>query len=563
MKWTRIEDKRIICTGHIMDVKNRRQIDGELVVEDGKIAAIVEKKIADEAPYLMPGFVDSHVHVESSMMVPMEFAQIALSHGTIGAIADPHEIGNVLGVKGIDFMLDSAKRTSFHFAFGAPSCVPSCSSDFETAGATLDSSVIRELMQRSDIHFLGEMMNYPGVLAGDGEVMAKIQAALDCGKRVDGHAPGVLGEYRKKYAAAGITTDHECSTIDEAVSCIENGMKVLIREGSAAKNFDALCELIPKYHDSIMFCTDDCHPADFIHGHIDQMVRRSIKKGYDIWDILQVACINPVEHYGENWGMLQIGDAADFISLTDITPHFRVRKTYINGERVYSYNNYATTLQSQIASVESQKDMLRDYPNHFLAKPITIDDIKQEIKPGDTLRVIGASDGSLLTTDETIHVTGDPFFDHRHNWEEIQKIVVVNRHKENAPVQVAYIRGFNLKDGAMACSVAHDCHNIVAIGSSDEMICRAVNRVIEMTGGIVAIAGDEMNDLPLPIAGLLSPLNGYQIAFRSQIVENTARKAGCRFASPFITMAFMCLPVIPSLKITDKGLFDSLHFKFV
>lgn len=546
-----------------MDVKNRRRIDGELIVENGRIASIIEKDIADDAPYLMPGFIDSHVHVESSMMVPMEFAQIALSHGTIGAIADPHEIGNVLGVRGIDFMLDSARRTPFHFAFGAPSCVPSCGPAFETSGATLDSSDIRSLMQRDDIHFLGEMMNYPGVLNEDSEVMAKIKAALDCGKRVDGHAPGVLGEDRKKYASAGITTDHECSTIAEAVSCIENGMKVLIREGSAAKNFEALCGLIPEYHDSIMFCTDDCHPADFIRGHIDQMVRRAMKKGYDIWDILQVACVNPVEHYGENWGLLQIGDPADFISLTDLTPHFRVRKVYLGGERVYSYNNYATSLQSQIDSVESQKDMLRDYPNVFLAKPITKEQIRQDIKPGDTIRVIGASDGSLLTSDETINVTGDPFLDHQHNWEEIQKIVVVNRYTEGAPVQVAYIRGFNLKNGAMACSIAHDCHNIVAIGSSDEMICRAVNRVIEMTGGIVAICDDEMNDLPLPIAGLLSPLNGYQIAFRSQIVEDTARRAGCRFASPFITMAFMCLPVIPSLKITDKGLFDSQNFRFV
>jgi len=564
MKWTHIENERTICLGHIMDIENRQIINGELHIENGYIVDIVKKdNVPHDAPYYLPGFIDSHVHIESSMMVPVEFSHIARSHGTTGVMADPHEIANVLGIEGINFMINSGQRTHFHFAFAAPSCVPSCSTDFETAGAMLDSTAIRQLMERDDITHLGEMMNYPGVVGGDKEVLAKVQAALDNKKPVDGHAPGVTGEERMRYAKAGITTDHECSTAQEAIDCIKAGMKVLIREGSAAKNYQALAPLITEYHDQLMFCTDDCHPADFIRGHIDRIVRRAMTDGYNIWDILQIACVNPVKHYHMDWGLLHVGDKADFISLTDLTAHFRVRKVYIDGQKVYSFNNYSLALDEQMTSIQSQRAMLYEYPNHFLAEPITIEDLRRDVKPGDTIRVIGASDGSLLTEDRHIHVTGNPFVDNSHNWNEIQKIVVLNRHQAGAKPQVAFISGFGLTNGALACSIAHDCHNIVAIGNSDEQICRAINRIVEMKGGIVAIAGNKIEDLQLPIAGLISPLNGHEIAYRCQLIDETAHEAGCPFASPFITMAFMCLPVIPSLKLTDKGLFDSQHFQFV
>lgn len=564
MLWTRHDGNQLVCLGHILDIPNRRQIDGELRIENGLIAAITPlPDVPAEAPYYLPGFIDSHVHIESSMMVPAEFARIAVEHGTTGVITDPHEIANVLGVDGIDFMIRSGSHVKFNFAFGAPSCVPSCGSDLETSGAVLDSTIIEELMARDDIHFLAEMMNYPGVLGHDKEVMAKINAALRNGKPVDGHAPGVTGDVRRRYAGAGISTDHECSTAEEGRECIASGMMLQIREGSAAKNYEALIPLLSESPDMVMFCTDDCHPADFIRGHIDRIVRRAMLDGYDIWDILTAACINPLRHYHLDWGQLRVGDKADFISIDNLTPYFRVRKTYVGGVKVYSHNSYFKAIESQRKSIESQMSMLNDYPNNFVAQPLTEEDIRLDIRPGDTVHVIGAEDGSLLTANEEILVTGNPMEDARHRWEEVQKIVVYNRYTPGAKPQVGLIRGFHLKDGALSCSIAHDCHNIVAIGSDDRQLLRAINRVIRMKGGQAAVAGPEMVSLPLPIAGLISPLNGHEIAYRSRELEETIAKAGCPLHSPFITMAFMCLPVIPSLKISDKGLLDTNRFEFL
>ncbi len=564
MKWTYKEGNRMVCRGHIVDVVARRIVDGELIVEDGRIADIVATdEVPAEAPYYMPGFVDSHVHIESSMMVPAEFARIAVQYGTTGVVTDPHEIANVLGIEGIEFMLRSARLAKMHLAFGAPSCVPSMSDSFETSGARLDSHDIASLMARDEIHHLAEMMNYPGVLGGDPEVMAKIEAAHAVGKPVDGHAPGVVGEARRQYAAAGISTDHECSTLEEGRACIEAGMMVQIREGSAAKNLQMLMPLVSEAPDMVMLCTDDCHPTDLIRGHIDVLVRRLLREGYDVWDVLQVACLNAVRHYRLDWGLLQKGDAADFITVDRLDSRMRVLKTYIAGEKVYSASNYLTTINSLSSSVHSQLSMLHSYPNNFVAQPITVDDIAREPKPGDVVKVIRAYDGSLLTDCETIAVTGNPLRDAQHSWSEIQKIVVYNRYKEGAKPVVGFVRGFNLKDGAIAASIAHDCHNIVAIGATDEQIVQAINRIVDLRGGIVAIAGDNSVDLPLPIAGLISPLSGHEIAFRGTLLEEMAVRAGCTFHSPFITMAFMALPVIPAIKITDKGVLDSVHFRFI
>ncbi|MGN1262674.1 MAG: adenine deaminase [Prevotella sp.] len=551
-------------TGHIVDVVRRRVFDGEVTVEDGVISSILPKSgVPHEAPYLMPGFIDSHVHIESSMMVPAEFARVAVEQGTVGVVADPHEIGNVLGKEGIDFMIANGSHIRFNFCFGAPSCVPSCDPAVETSGACLDSNDIREMMMRDDIGFLGEMMNYPGVLADDAEVKAKLEAAQRSGKPVDGHAPGLTGERRMKYAQAGIGTDHECSSLEEARACIEAGMIVQIREGSAAKNYGALIPLLKEYPDRIMFCTDDCHPDDLIRGHINRIVSRALADGYDLWDVLTATCVTPQRHYNLSWGLLQEGDAANFISVDNLTPHFRVLSTVVKGKEVYNCNSYLSTIQSQSKSISNQMAILDNYPNRFVAEPISADDISMTLNSGDTAHIVRAYDGSLLTGHDTVRVAGNPLIDMHYPWNEVQKIVVYNRYKKNAKPVVGLVRGFGIRNGAMAGSVAHDCHNIVAIGSSDEYIVKAVNRIIEMKGGEVAIAGEEMTDIALPIGGLISPLGGHEIAYRSSRLRDTVKRAGCMLKSPFITMAFMCLPVIPELKLTDRGLFDSVKWQFV
>ena len=531
--------------GHIVDVVRREIYDGELVVEGERIVEVRRCELGDGVwSYLLPGFIDSHVHIESSMMVPRKFARIAAIHGTTGVIADPHEIGNVLGVEGVDYMIRSGREAQFNFCFGAPSCVPAVGGDIETSGAVIGAD---------DIGYLAEMMNYPGVLSGDKEVLRKIEAARRNGKPVDGHAPGLTGRQRDMYTATGISTDHECSTLEEGRSCINAGMKVIIREGSAAKDYERLSPLIGESPNMVMLCTDDCHPDDFVRGHINSIVKRAIADGYDLWDILQVACVNPQKHYNQHWGLLQAGDPATYIMVDSLNQHFRVESTVIRGQEVFNYN---ASLPSEI-SPKGDEDVYTQFPNRFMAKPITAADISIDIKSGDTVHVILASDGSLLTQHEKILLTGNPLTDMRYPWNEVQKIVVYNRYEPDAKPVVGLIRGFGIKCGAIAGSVAHDCHNIVAVGSSDEYLMRAINRVVEMKGGQVVVGPDEMLDIPLPIAGLMAPMSGHEIAFRTLLLHEMVRTIGCPMKSPFITMAFMCLPVIPEIKITDKHLMDT------
>lgn len=539
-----------IFKGHIVDLVARRIFGGQICVEGGKISSVTECDVEDAAPYFLPGFIDSHVHVESSMMTPVEFARIALRHGSIGAVCDPHEIANVLGAEGIELMLELAALADFRFAFGMPSCVPSCSREVETSGFVLGPAEVEKFLKRDDVYFLAEMMNFPGVLAGDPEVMAKISSAKAAGKPVDGHAPGLVGEERLRYASAGISTDHECTSLEIGRSAIENGMIVQIREGSAAKDYAALAPLISEAPGRVMFCTDDCHPEQFIRGHIDRIVRRAIADGYDILDILTAACLTPVKHYGIPSGLLQPGDPADFIVLSDLGPHFRVLKSYIDGVKVFSSKGQFTANRLLERSVLIQKDLVRHMLNNFKAKPVTEEDIRRQ--PRATEPVIVASDGSLFTLMENIPVDSS-----------VQKLVVLDRYSEDARPVTAYVRGFGITHGAIAQSIAHDCHNIVAIGSDDRELVKVINRVIEMKGGIAASDGVVMEDLPLPVAGIISPLCGHELAFRSQLLSEVVERAGCRFSSPFITLSFMCLPVIPQLKLTDKGLFDGTRFCFV
>ena len=550
--------------GHIVDVVSREIFDGTLTVEDGKIAEIKRGGLPERErpyPYLMPGFIDSHVHIESSMMVPHEFARIAVSHGTIGVIADPHEIANVLGVEGVDYMIRSGRMAQFNFCFGAPSCVPALGGDVETNGATIDAEDIEKLMARQDIGFLAEMMNYPGVLAGDGEIMRKIEAARRHGKPVDGHAPGLTGHQRDQYAAAGITTDHECSTLEEGRSCIKAGMKVIIREGGAARDYEQLNPLIAESPDMVMLCTDDCHPEDFVREHINAIVMRALADGYDLWDILQAACVNPQRHYHLDWGLLQQGDPATFIIVDTVGPHFKVQSTVIRGMEVYSYNSSSLAMYLQLTASDYKGDH-QDYPNNFVAAPITEDDIFYNIKPGAAEHIINATDGSLVTGHEVWRM-GASMFSDTHPWLEVEKIVVYNRYQRGAKPMVGLIHGFGITNGAIAGSVAHDCHNIVAVGSNDGYIVRAINRVIEMGGGLVVVSADEENDIPLPIAGLMAPLTGHELAFRSMIMRQKVHDIGCMMKDPFITMAFMALPVIPNLKLTDRHLMDTKNMEII
>ena len=542
--------------GHIVDVVRREIYDGELIVTDGRISRIRQCSLPDSMepwPYLMPGFIDSHVHIESSMMLPAEFARVASEHGTIGAIADPHEIANVMGVEGVDVMIHLGRQAQFNFLFGAPSYVPSIGGNVETSGATIGSEEITALMQRDDIAFLAEMMNYVGVLHGDSEVMAKLAAARAAGKPIDGHAPGLSLEGRRLYAQAGVSTDHECTTLEEGRDCIRAGMKVIIREGSAAKDYNLLHPLIDEYPDQVMLCTDDCHADDLVRGHINVIAARALLDGHDFWNVLQVACCNPQRHYGVNWGLLQEGDPATFIVVNNIGPYLAIQSTIIRGVEVYSYNQSFGSISIRRQTIAD----LNSYPNKFCARFITPEDIRLDIRRGDTKHIIRAMDKSLYTGHEVVEVTGDPMKDSHYPWHEVQKVVVYNRYTPSARPVIGLVRGFGIRHGAIASSVAHDSHNIVAIGSDDELIVHAINRIITMRGGQVVITSDEMIEMALPIAGLMSPLDGHEVAYRCRLLCDMAVLTGCTLKAPFITMAFLCLPVIPELKITDRCLWDS------
>ncbi|MEY8848638.1 adenine deaminase [Psychroserpens sp. XS_ASV72] len=534
----------MIIKGQIVDVKNRRIFKGEIEVENGKIKSVVEKE-HDVEQFIMPGFVDAHIHIESSMLVPSEFAQLAVNHGTVATVSDPHEIANVLGVEGVEFMIENGKQTPFKFNFGAPSCVPATA--FESAGAIIDSSGIKYLLSNPDIKYLAEMMNYPGVLFDDEEVLQKIAWAKHFNKPVDGHAPGVLGDDITKYIGAGISTDHECFTYEEGLEKLQKGMKVLIREGSAAKNFEALIDLLPEYYNDIMFCSDDKHPDDLILGHINSLCARAVANDIDVFKVLQAACVNPVEHYNLDVGLLQEGDFADFIVVKDLKD-FEVILTYINGNLV-SENG-----QSNIQSV-GFKNL-----NNFKATKKTASDFKV-YSDAKEIRVIEALNGQLVTNEHIEQVTLDTGNLVSNAKSDVLKIAVVNRYKDEKPA-IAFIKNFGLKEGAIASSVAHDSHNIIAVGVSDEMISKAVNEIIEHKGGITAVTASEANTVPLPVAGIMSDQDGETVGKAYASLDKKAKQMGSSLDAPYMTLSFMALLVIPSLKLSDKGLFNGTSFEF-
>jgi adenine deaminase len=530
--------------GNIVDILNKRIFKGEVCVENGQISAIREVNHEVEN-YILPGFVDAHIHIESSMVVPSEFAKIAVLHGTVATVSDPHEIANVLGVQGVDFMIENGKKVSLKFNFGAPSCVPATS--FESAGAVINADDIKLMMENPDINYLAEMMNYPGVLLDDEEVLQKIEHAKNNNKPIDGHAPGLRGNNVTKYIAAGISTDHECFRYDEALEKLQKGMKILIREGSAAKNFDALIDLLPAYFENMMFCSDDKHPDDLLLGHINQLCERAVAKGIDVFKVLQAACVNPVKHYNLEVGLLQVGDPADFI-LVDNLKEFNVLETYINGELV----------------AKNGKSFVKSVPfevlNNFNTDIKKVADFKLA-SSSKKIRVIEALDGELVTNNieaDSLIVDGNLV---SNTATDVLKMTVVNRYK-NETASIAFIKNFGIKEGAIASSVGHDSHNIIAIGVSDEAICKAVNLIIENKGGVCAVTKTTEKVVALPVAGIMSDQPAEIIGNAYAALDAMAKEMGSTLRAPYMSLSFMALLVIPSLKLSDKGLFDGNTFKF-
>ena len=531
--------------GNIVDILNKRIFKGEVCIENGRISAIKEVNHKVEN-YILPGFIDAHIHIESSMVVPSEFAKIALIHGTVATVSDPHEIANVLGVKGVDFMIKNGKKVPLKFNFGAPSCVPATS--FESAGAVINTDDIQKMMANPDIKYLAEMMNYPGVLFDNEEVLQKIEYAKNNNKPIDGHAPGLRGDEVSKYIAAGISTDHECFTYEEALEKLQKGMKILIREGSAAKNFEALIDLLPEHYKNMMFCSDDKHPDDLLIGHINQLCERAVAKGIDVFKVLQVACVNPVHHYNLEVGLLQVGDEADFIVINNLEK-FRVLETYIQGELVAKNGkSFVKSVPFEILNnFESEKKKVTDF--EFLSST-------------DKIRVIEALDGELVTNEILANALVADGKIVSNVEDDILKMTVVNRYQNTKP-SIAFIKNFGIKNGAIASSVCHDSHNIIAIGTSDELICSAVNLLIQHKGGICALNDTIEKIVALPVAGIMSDQSAEIIGNAYAELDAMAKEMGSSLSAPFMTLSFMALLVIPSLKLSDQGLFDGNSFKFI
>ena len=534
----------MIERGQIVDIGNQRIFKGEVTFENGVITSIIEKN-HDVNQFIMPGFIDAHIHIESSMLVPSEFAKLAVAHGTIATISDPHEIANVMGLEGVNFMIENGKNTPFKFYFGAPSCVPATA--YESSGASINSDAIKALLAKDDIKYLSEMMNYPGVLNKDKEVMQKLAWAKLFNKPVDGHAPGLRGESLTTYIQSGMSTDHECFSFEEGLEKLEKGMKILVREGSAAKNFEALISLLPRYYENMMFCSDDKHPDDLILGHINDLCSRAIKKGMDLFKVLQVACINPINHYNLDVGQLRVGDSADFLVVKDLY-EFQTIRTYISGNKLF--DNGATFLTPVYFKVI----------NNFNISDKEISDFSYKSN-ASKIKVIEAYNGELVTgtsIENSTIINGNLIS----NTEiDVLKIAVVNRYNDQKPA-IGFIKNFGLKEGAIASSVGHDSHNIVVVGVTDEDLCKAVNMLVEYKGGICALSSVKQMILPLPIAGIMSDQEGRIVADKYAQIDTFSKELGSTLEAPFMTLSFMALLVIPSLKLSDKGLFDVQNFSF-
>lgn len=528
-----------------IDIKHSEIYPAKVIISNQKIISI-EKIDEYCSTYILPGFIDAHIHIESSMLPPSEFARLAVRHGTVATVSDPHEIANVLGIEGIEFMLNNADQVNFKFYFGASPCVPA--TPFETSGAMLGVDEVKALLKKPQIKYLSEVMNFPGVINKDEDMLSKICIAQELGKPIDGHSPGLRGDDLQHYIDAGIMTDHEAFTYDEGLEKIQRGMKILIREGSAAKNFNALSPLIDEHYKMLMFCSDDRHPNDLHNEHINSLVKRAIAKGADLFKALQIACINPILHYNLDVGMLREGDAADFIEIDNLND-FNILKTVINGEIV------ARNGESEINTVPISKI------NNFNVRTKNLEDFT--MSACQTVEVIQAIDHELITYEKLVNLRTSPSHTIGDTEHDILKICVVNRYQDTNP-SLAYVNGFGLKKGAIASSVAHDSHNIIAVGCSDEAITTAVNLLIEHKGGICAVTDTQTWVLPLEIAGIMSAEDGFKVAKKYEELDRIAKETlGSTLSAPFMTLSFMALLVIPELKLSDKGLFDGRTFHFI
>lgn len=540
-----------VIRGNLVDALARSMQPVEIQLRDGKISSILplDGSVPDlSLPFILPGFIDAHVHIESSMLIPSAFAALAVTHGTVATVSDPHEIANVCGMEGVKFMIENGRKVPFKFYFGAPSCVPA--TVFETAGDSLDPDQVRSLLEMDEVKYLSEMMNFPGAIAGDPEVMAKMDAAKALGKPVDGHAPGLRGEALKTYVERGISTDHECFTLNEALEKIALGMKVIIREGSAAKNFDALHPLIDIYPAMIMFCSDDKHPDSLAAGHINQLCARAVAEGHDVFHVIQAACINPVWHYKLEVGLLREGDPGDMV-LIDNLRDFTVLATYINGRKVAEKGK--TLIDTRSINIQSI--------NRFEIGEITKEELRLPASGKYPHPVIGCKDGQLITDKRESSPLEENGTWQSNLQNDVLKMVVVNRYHQ-APVAIAFVHAFGLKAGAIASSVAHDSHNIVAVGVDDESLCKAINLVIQAKGGVSCVGSNRAWMLPLPIGGLMSADDGHTVAEAYTAIDLAAKALGSTLSAPFMSLSFMALLVIPHVKLSDKGLFDGDAFNF-
>ncbi len=532
--------------GNIVDLQARQIFHGAIDVAGNRIGSI--KALPGQSDhYILPGFVDAHVHIESSMLVPSEFAKLAVVHGTVATVSDPHEIANVCGMDGVKFMLENGRTVPLKFHFGAPSCVPATT--FETAGDRIDAQQIELLLRRKDVLYLSEMMNYPGVIHRDPAVMEKLQMAARLGKPVDGHAPGLRGDDMLAYFGSGISTDHECFDLEEAREKAAAGVHILIREGSAAKNFDALHPLIREFPKQVMFCSDDKHPDDLLIGHINGIAARAIKHGHDLFDVLNAACCHPVRHYGLDVGQLRPDDPADFIIVEDLQT-LKVTHTYIEGVLVGHLG--AAKFETELVAAINRFDARITRPADFLL-PAT----------SECMEVIVAEDGSLITGRRQVSLPQDRDYIEADPQRDLLKIAVHNRYRSSSPA-VAMVQGMGLQRGAIASSVAHDSHNIIAVGTNDVELSQAVNALVETKGGICAVDGATTQVLPLPVAGLMSDADGQTVARHYAQLDRIARETlGSKLSAPFMTLSFLALLVIPQLKLSDQGLFDAQTFRFV
>ena len=563
-------------TAYILDVLTDSVYPARITIEDGIFKEIIPIHVTEETKIdveglMIPGFIDSHIHIESSMMTPAQFAKVAVRHGTTAVVCDPHEIANVRGIDGIEFMIENASTVPFNFYFAAPSCVPATA--FETSGAVIDSDDIEYLLQKPEVVALAEMMNFPGVIGADEEVLRKLRIARKYNKPIDGHAPLVSGRELDRYIEQGIVTDHECSNFQEAIEKKQKGMKIMVRDGSSAKNMEALFDfseriehyknqdsfgIIPnevlsrRLHSPIFdfIVSDDKNPKDLTVGHLNESVKKAVDLGIDLIKAIEMVTINPASHYGLDGGSIVTGSRADFIIIDNFND-FNILKTYIAGECVFDGENVLFDVED--VEVGNSMNVDKKSPDDF---NVYFEGDECEVN------VIECIDGDLLTKKTTARLITKNGVVQPDIFEDVLKIAVVERYGSNN-VSNGFIKGFGLKKGAIASSISHDSHNIVVVGYSSERMAEAVNKVIDNKGGIAVVSEDFEDSLSLPIAGLMSNRDGFDIANKLLILHKMASALGCKLAAPFMTMAFMSLLVIPSIKISDKGLFDGDSFEFM